>query len=673
MSDSDGTMKRMNPQELLQALDGDQRRVAQALQGPVCVLAGAGTGKTRAITYRIAHGVLMGTYQPHNVLAVTFTARAAAEMRSRLRDLGVGGVQARTFHAAALRQLSYFWPKVIGGSVPKLVESKAAVVSQAASRLGLDVDRLTVRDLAGEVEWAKVSLIDAESYQQQATRLGRSGVAGQTPATIARLLRVYEDVKHESGVIDFEDVLLLMIGILVEHDDVARHIRAQYRHFVVDEYQDVSPLQQQLLELWLGGRDDLCVVGDVSQTIYSFTGATPDYLTQFQRAYPNAEVIKLNRDYRSTPQVVSLANTILEKAGRERGPGAVRLVSQRASGPAVRFSEYDDDEAEAKAVAARARELISQGVPASDIAVLYRTNAQSEAVETALAQADIGYQVRGGERFFQRREVQEAIALLRAAVRQPTQVPFPQQVRDILTGAGWSPQPPPHRGAVRERWETLNALATLADDLHEQRDVAMPQFVEELLERQEAQHAPQIQGLTLASLHAAKGLEWDAVFLIGACEGLLPISHAETVEAIAEERRLLYVGVTRAKTHLFISYSKNRSTGRGRRHRSRFFDGIWPEVETRIQRGGRHRKEPSDHGEVSLNPELYDRLCSWRAQMAKRLNKPAFTVFHDTTLASIASVEPTTLRQLALIRGVGPQKLDRYGAQVLAVVRGEEP
>ena len=663
----------MKPDELLTALDEDQRRVAETLRGPVCVLAGAGTGKTRAITYRIAYGAMVGAYQPHNVLAVTFTARAAAEMRSRLRDLGVGGVQARTFHAAALRQLSYFWPKVIGGGVPRLVESKAPLVSQAASQLGLEVDRLTVRDLAGEVEWAKVSLVDSQDYQHVAARQGRSGVAGQDPATIARLLDVYEDVKHESGVIDFEDVLLLMIGMLVEHEEVARHVRAQYRHFVVDEYQDVSPLQHQLLDLWLGDREDLCVVGDVSQTIYSFTGATPRYLTEFGRTHPNAQVIKLNRDYRSTPQVVSLANTVLEKAGRARGPGAVKLVSQRERGPAVRFSEYDDDEQEANGIAFRAQELISQGVAPSDIAVLYRTNAQSEAVETALAQAGIGYQVRGGERFFQRREVQEAIALFRAALRHTTDAPLPDQVRDVLTGTGWGPQPPPHRGAVRERWEALNALAALADDLHTQRGATMAQFVEELLERQQAQHAPEVQGVTLASLHVAKGLEWEAVFLIGVSEGLMPINHAETPEGVAEERRLLYVGITRAKTHLYISYAKNRPTGRGVRKRSRFFDGIWPQPEVTERARGRHRKQRKREADDDVDPEIYQRLSQWRTQVAQQIDKPAFTVFHDSTLASIASVQPSTLRQLALIRGVGPHKLDRYGAQVLAVVRGEEP
>src|SRR5699024_4916774 len=318
---------------------------------------------------------------------------------------------------------------------------------------------------------------------------------------LARLLSVYEDVKHEGGVIDFEDVLLLMSGILAEHEDVAAQVRAQYRHFVVDEYQDVSPLQQQLLDLWLGGRTELCVVGDVSQTIYSFTGATPSYLTGFARAFPGAEEITLNRDYRSTPQVVHLANEILARAGRDRGRCAVELISQRERGPAIRFTEYEDDDAEARGIAGRIQELVSGGVQPVDIAVLYRTNAQSEAIEAALADAGIGYQVRGGEKFFQRREVREAIVLIRGAVRTATGDPLPDQVRGVLTGAGWTPEPPPHRGALRERWEALNALATLADDLHARQGASMAQFVEELADRQEAQHAPAVQGVTLASFH----------------------------------------------------------------------------------------------------------------------------------------------------------------------------
>ncbi|WP_413450811.1 ATP-dependent DNA helicase UvrD2 [Georgenia phoenicis] len=664
-------------EELLAALDDDQRAVAQTLTGPLCVLAGAGTGKTRAITYRIAHGVSAGVYSPTTVLAVTFTARAAGEMRSRLRDLGVGGVQARTFHAAALRQLSYFWPAAIGGGLPKIQEHKAPLVAEAASRLGLAVDRVSIRDLAAEIEWAKVSLVTAEDYAARAASAGREEAAGQDRATVARLLEVYEDAKTERGVIDFEDVLLLMVGILEERADVAAEVRRQYRHFVVDEYQDVSPLQQRLLDLWLGDRKELCVVGDVSQTIYSFTGATPRFLTDFPRRFPGAEVVRLVRDYRSTPQVVSLANSVLERAGRHRSSAAVQLVAQRPSGPAVRFEAFDDDVAEAAGVAARIAALEKSGVPRSEIAVLYRTNGQAEALEQALTQADIGYLVRGGERFFSRREVREAVVLLRGAARTMAGHSMPEAVRDVLAGMGWAPEPPAARGAVRERWESLQALVALADEIAAARGADLAGLVAELEERASAQHAPTVSGVTLASLHAAKGLEWDAVFLVGVSEGLLPISMAETDDAIAEERRLLYVGITRAREHLMISYARARTVGgRASRKPSRFLDGLWPEEGTTRRRPAARAPRRDRLAELAeSDPEgaaLVERLRAWRSQVAMATGKPLHTILHDTTLAAIAEARPKDLRQLGILRGIGAAKLEAYGPAVLAVVRGEE-
>lgn len=662
-------------EELLEALDPDQREVASTLTGPLCVLAGAGTGKTRAITYRIAHGVVTGVYDPRRVLAVTFTARAAGEMRSRLRDLGVGAVQARTFHAAALRQLSYFWPQAIGGGVPRIAEHKAPLIGEAAGRLGLSVDRLAIRDLAAEIEWAKVSMVTPDDYVRAAAAAGRTDAAGHDLTTVARLLSVYEDAKSERGVIDFEDVLLLTVGILAEREDVAAQVRAQYRHFVIDEYQDVSPLQQRLLDLWLGEREEICVVGDVSQTIYSFTGATPRYLTEFRRKHPTAAVVRLVRDYRSTPQVVRLANDVLARAGRHRNAAAVELVAGRPSGRPVAYETYDDDEAEARGIATRIGALRREGVAASEIAVLYRTNAQSQVLEQALAEAGIGYLVRGGERFFSRTEVREAMVLLRGAARAQMEGTMPEHVRDVLTGAGWQHEPPAARGATRERWESLNALVQLADELARTRGSDMQGFVDELIERAAAQHAPTVDGVTLASLHAAKGLEWDAVFLAGVSEGLLPISLADGEDAIAEERRLLYVGITRAREHLTLSYARSRTAGgRGGRRRSRFLDGLWPEE---AAGGRRSTKRTTSVASApvpeDVDPELLERLRDWRSLVATQIDKPTFTVLHDSTLLAIAAAQPRELRQLAILRGIGPTKIEAYGAQILAVVRGEEP
>lgn len=677
---------------LLEALDPDQREVAEHLEGPLCVLAGAGTGKTRAITYRIAHGVATGAYQATQVLAVTFTARAAGEMRSRLADLGVPGVQARTFHAAALRQLTYFWPTAIGGRRPDIQAHKAPLVGAAARRLGLPTDRATVRDLAAEVEWAKVTMTLPEDYAQAAVVAGRTGVAGQEAATVAQVLSLYEEAKSERGVIDFEDVLLLTIGILLDREDVAAQVRGQYKHFVVDEYQDVSPLQQRLLDLWLGRRRQLCVVGDVSQTIYSFTGATPAFLTGFATRYEGARTVRLSRDYRSTPQVVSLANRVLSRSRRGGGglhlpAGAVELVAQRPSGPAVRFETYDDDIAEAEGAVAQVRRLQAAGVPLSEIAILYRTNSQSEVFEQALAGAQIGYLVRGGERFFEREEVKRAMAVILGAARTEKATltgDLGQDARTVLAREGWSEEPPAPRGAVRERWDALNALVALADEMAQTRGADLDAFHTELRERADAQNAPTVEGVTLSSLHAAKGLEWDAVILAGVCEGLLPISLAEGQAAIEEERRLLYVGVTRAREHLIISYARARNAGgRAARKPSRFLDGLWPTgdgpKDASRRQGRQSAKERSRQSaadfEANNDPRtiaLFEELRAWRSQVAKEKGKPAFTVFADATLRDIAVVKPTSLPQLSLIRGVGATKLQDYGGPVLALLRDFE-
>lgn len=500
---------------VLDGLDPEQREVATTLRGPVCVLAGAGTGKTRAITHRIAYGVRAGILQPSSVLAVTFTNRAAGEMRGRLRQLGAAGVQARTFHSAALRQLQYFWPKAIGGSLPRLVDRKIQLVADAAAACRIRLDRGELRDATAEIEWSKVTQTVPADYALAAAKAGRE--TPRDPAEIAQLYAAYEDLKRTRSVIDFEDVLLLTVAVLQDRHDVAEQVRAQYQHFVVDEYQDVSPLQQRLLELWLGDRDDLCVVGDASQTIYSFTGATPDHLLDFRVRHPGATVVKLVRDYRSTPQVVHLANGLLAQARGRAADHRLELVSQRPAGPEPVYTEYADEPAEAEGAARRIRELLDSGVPAAEIAVLFRTNSQSETYEQALADAGVPYQLRGAERFFDRPEVRKAGSALRAAARfggndslLDDTVDLPSQVRAVLSGEGWTTEPPAGSGAVRERWESLAALVGLAQDFAAARAGAtLSDLVVELDERAGAQHAPTVQGVTLASLHSAKGLEWE--------------------------------------------------------------------------------------------------------------------------------------------------------------------
>ncbi|MDN4480984.1 ATP-dependent helicase [Demequina muriae] len=657
----------MSADQILDALDPEQRDVATALHGPVCVLAGAGTGKTRAITHRIAYGVRVNAYNPQSVLAVTFTARAAGEMRERLRALGAQGVQARTFHAAALRQLSYFWPQVVGGQIPQLVEQKASLVGRAARQVGLSPDRLTVRDLASEIEWAKVSLVGAEDYPQVTADAGRPAPAGVERRQVADVMRAYEEAKTEAVVLDFEDILLLLADMIGRHGEVGEQIRRQYRHFVVDEYQDVSPLQQFLLDQWLGGREELCVVGDPAQTIYSFAGASPRHLLDFPRTHPDATVVRLVRDYRSTPQVVNLANGLMAARGSART--GVELVAQRPSGPDPSFTAYDDDSSEAAAVAERIERLIASGISASEIAVLYRTNSQSEELEDALAHRGIGYLIRGGRRFFDREEVRKAMVLLRGAAVSATEAPLGEQVRDAIADAGWSEQAPSARGAVRERWESLQALVQLADDFDADGggSATVREFVEHLGERAQAQHAPAVEGVTLTTMHAAKGLEWDAVFIVGCSEGLMPISLAEAPEAVEEERRLLYVAVTRAREHLMLSFARSRKAGgRASRKRTRFLERWWPEAGRTPTRRAKAAGKVADLDADQAH--LFEALRAWRLDLASESSKPAYTVLTDASLVEIAQQRPSTIGALASVRGVGASKLDQFGAQILRVV-----
>lgn len=695
-----------DPDAILAALDPEQREVAAAPLGPMRVVAGAGTGKTRAITHRIAYGVRSGAYAGPRVLALTFTARAAGEMRTRLRDLGVGGVQARTFHAAALRQLHYFWPKAVGGGAPEVMPSKMAAMAEASGRLRLRLGRDELRDAAAEVEWAKVTMLTPDSYAAAAGRAGRTP-PGLDATAMARLFAAYEEAKQERGSIDFEDVLLLTLGMIREDRRVATAVREQYRHFVVDEYQDVNALQQALLLAWLGDRPDLCVVGDPAQTIYSFTGASSAHLSDFSRLHPGARTVELVRNYRSSPEVLTLANGIAARPGGSRRWGGGMLLAQGVGGPAPRLHAYTDDEAEAAGVVELLAAAQAAGTPPGEMAILFRTNGQSEAFESALSAKGIPYLVRGGERFFSRPEVREATALLRGAARSDDGTePLPDLVRAILAGAGWDATPPAGGGAARQRWESLEALAGLSDQLVAGLPAArLPEFVAELEQRAAAQHAPAVDGVTLASLHAAKGLEWDVVVLAGCSDGLMPIVMAESAAEIDEERRLLYVGVTRARRELHLTWARARSAGkRATRRPSRFLGGLIegaqaPPRDTARTAGaggkGRGRKESKPavcrvcgqplataaerttsrcgNCPAEYDEELFESLRTWRAAVAKEAGWPAYVVFTDATLTAIAEGTPKDTAELARISGVGQRKLGLYGEAVLAILRGETP
>lgn len=531
-------------QEILDALDPDQRGIAEALRGPVSVLAGAGTGKTRAITHRIAYGVRSGVYDPDRVLAVTFTRKAAGELQGRLRGLGVDGVRANTFHGAALAQLGHFWPQFVGGDAPKLLPGKVAVIAHAVEAIGLKFGAETLRDLAAEIEWRKVSMLSIEDYAQHLAN--RPELGGVSHEAMIDIHRGYQSVLEERRQIDFEDVLVLLSGMIEVEPRAALQVRERYRFFTVDEFQDVSPLQHHLLSLWLGNRDDVCVVGDASQTIYSFAGAASKFLLGFGSEYPNAREFRLERNYRSIQPVVHAANRLM----RDRS-GALHLSPMREeTSPVPRFEWFATEQDEARAVAQSISAAIAAGTPASEIAVLYRTNAQSARIEEALSASGIPARVHGAQRFYDRADVRRAILLIRAQAKVGDDRPLFQIVSDMLREVGWTAKPP-QGAAEREKWEALNSILALADDMPQ--GTTIVSFSEELLARQRAQHEPRFEAVTLSAVHAAKGLEWALVHVVGMSEGVFPISHAVAEHEIEEERRLAYVAFTRARDELLVS------------------------------------------------------------------------------------------------------------------------
>ncbi|WP_025133842.1 ATP-dependent helicase [Leucobacter sp. PH1c] len=550
-------------ESVLDGLDPEQREIAEHLRGPVSVLAGAGTGKTRAITHRIAYGVRSGVYAPERVLAVTFTRKAAGELQGRLRALGADGVRAQTFHGAALSQLGHFWPDVVGGTAPQILSGKVAALSQLVESNGMRLGGEALRDLAAEIEWRKTTMLSIDRYAEHVEE--RPLPTGVTAEQLIELHRGYAALLEERRQIDFEDVLVLLTGMLESEPRVALQVRERYRFFTVDEYQDVSPLQHALLRVWLGDRDDVCVVGDASQTIYSFAGASSSYLLRFGVEHPNARQVRLERNYRSREPIVRMANRLMRDQ-----PGALTLSAMRGSGEeetpapvagaapaqppaaatAPTFEWFASEADEAQAVAGSIAAAIQAGTPASEIAVLYRTNAQSARFEEAIRRNGMSVRVHGAQRFFDRADVRQAVMLIRGEAKVAHDRPLFQIVSDALRAGGWSARPP-EGAAQREKWEALSALLSLVDEMPPGSGIV--EFSEELLARQRTQHEPTLDAVTLSAVHAAKGLEWSLVHVAGLSEGQFPIVHAVDEASIDEERRLAYVAFTRARDTLRLS------------------------------------------------------------------------------------------------------------------------
>ena len=530
--------------QILAELDPDQLAVVTAITGPVCVIAGAGTGKTRVITNRIAFAINSGVTDPTRVLALTFTAKAAGEMRARLRALGISNAAARTFHSAALKQLLYFWPYAFGGQFPTLLTTKSGFISQAITRaeVAIPAQVNALREIASEIEWAKVLQISPDNYQQEAiannrlVRFPNNKSESENLSMIAQVYEAYESLKRQERTLDFEDVLLLTVGMLEEDRGVRERVRDQYRYFTVDEYQDVSPLQQRLLNLWLGNREELCVVGDAAQTIYSFAGATSNFLLNFQNRFPNAQIFRLSRGYRSTPEIINTANKILRQANLISDHGN-ELQSANSHGDIPMVNGFASQSDEIAYVCAEVAKLINNQVDSSEIAVLARTNAQLDQVKSALNNAKIASQIRSGERFFDRVDVRDAMRVIRSASVLPSEIgDWYADLVSVLRPFGDA--------------DYVVGFLKLAKSIQENGGTNMRAFLREIEDRAEQNNPPTLPGVTLATLHAAKGLEWNHLFLIGVSDGVLPMGND-----LNEERRLFYVGVTRAKQRIQITYA----------------------------------------------------------------------------------------------------------------------
>ena len=687
-----GDSAAVHPKFLTHDLNPAQREAVEATVGPLCILAGAGTGKTRVISRRVAYAIATGAVHPGHVLVVTFTDKAANEMRERLAALGFPGVQAQTFHAAAFRQLRYFWSRLSDSRLPEVLASKAPILAPLQRSLPGGYKFTAVKDLADELEWAKARRLDPSTYQAAAEAMGRTPpIPGDL---FAGVFRRYERAKERAGRIDFEDMLVRMLEGFERRQDVAEEFRGQYRWFSVDEYQDTNPLQQALLEAWLGERRELAVVGDEDQTIYTFTGATSEYLTGFGRRFPEARVVRLEDNYRSSPEVLGLANRLLA-ATPGRGPGAgKRLVATRPSGPEPTVAAFENAEREVKALVAEVGRLVRAGVDPDEVAVLHRTNAQIPPLEEALAAAGIRYQVRG-ELFFRRTEVLRAIGVLRSRTARAAGGGLVDALEAIwFERFGFRRDEEPDGEEARQRHASLVTLLGIAERLEASRpaapapdgdpgddggsggEVGMAEFLEEMGRRAAQEAEGTGGGVNLLTYHRAKGLEFDAVLLPAVEEGVLPIRQASTPAEVAEERRLLYVGLTRARVHLWLSWAARRAGPSGReqsRKPSRFLDDLVPPGAGRVRpRAVASGMTRTGRASVKADGPLAEQLRAWRRKRAEADGVPAYVVFNDRTLAALTERQPRSRGELLAIEGIGPSKLDRYGDELLALLTPAE-
>jgi ATP-dependent DNA helicase UvrD/PcrA len=662
----------MDPARLLADLDPEQEAAVRATTGPVAIHAGAGTGKTRVISRRTAYAIATDAVPADQVLVVTFTDKAATEMVERLRVLGLPGVTARTFHAHALSQLRHFWPaRHEGAPMPSILDERGLLVYRLARQLPGNYRFTPSKDIADEIGWAKARRITPRTYEQEAAKARREP---SIPIDLfVRVFGDYEQAKALANRLDFDDLLTETVELLETDPEAAEIIRARKRWFSVDEYQDTNPLQQQLLELWLGERDDLCVVGDEDQTIYTFTGATSDYLTSFVERHPGATEITLSRNYRSTPEILLLANRLLAAEGRSK-----ELVATLPSGPTPTIERQRDGDTELTYLVSTIRRLIGEGTLPAQIAILVRTNAQIPPLEAALTKARLPFQVRG-QRFFERTEIRDAIRLLR---RLPDGVKGSQLLAAFDSALrrelGFEDDAAGRGAEARERTASLALLLQITGEaVGARNDIGRDALIAEFEARAATEAEGSADGVNLLTLHRAKGLEWDAVLLPQLEDGTLPIKQAESEEELAEERRLLYVGLTRARRYLALSWAERRhGTGDrdSRRHPSQFLVALRDRpARSEVDASGRHvtnlPSAPMSAGRRlrDVNDPLMAALVAWRLTTARSDGVPAYVVATDALLAEIVDQRPTTIPALRRVKGMGPSRLARYGAELLEI------
>ncbi len=715
---------------LLAGLNDAQARAVTTQAAPLAILAGAGSGKTRVLTRRIAHRVLQGEIEPSRVLAVTFTRKAASELRQRVGALGLGApVHAGTFHAIAFSQLRQRWAER-GITPPSVLDRKVGFIA----RLMNTRSRSAPLDVAGEIEWAKARLIPADRYPTEAAKAVRS--PGVDLDTVAKVFARYEEEKLARRMVDFDDLLRLATRDIVRDPEYAAARRWRYRHLFVDEFQDVNALQFELLQAWLGDRTDLCVVGDPNQAIYSWNGADASYLTRFDEWFPGAEYVELSHNYRSTPQILGVANTVLAAPidQEQRRPGTrapVQLVPTRGDGPIPKVVMAADEEAEARSIARRVRDAHAPGRPWSAQAVLVRTNAQLPVIEEAFRKAGIPFRSRGGQRFGELPEIKDALRALRrgpgrldeklrelegrlpadTAPDGSTPVADDDELLDSELAEGFDDpvdDDAPAGGAsapaagvtgttlglTAERAANVAELVRLGREYLDLDPEGTPSGFESWLASSLKSDDGTGGGdaVDLATFHAAKGLEWPIVHVAGLEDGMVPIHHATTSEARAEERRLLYVALTRAEQVLWCSAAERRTFGTKtvRRRPSPYLESIHLALELLSDRHdpvdlgravakqravirssqGSSRKERSKRGVDVAEDDLplFEALREWRRQHAKAADVPAYVIFNDATLQAVAAARPSSQRALLAVPGIGPVKAQRFGPDLLRIV-----